>query len=90
MESHFVFNDKVYYQEHGVAMGSLLEFLLADIYLNDLKSKLKHILEENGVIYWKRFVDDCSVLIRKDADVSRLLDILNNFDSATQFTFEEE
>ena len=89
-ESHFVFNDKMYSQEDGIAMGSPLGSLFADIYMNDLESKLKYTLEENGVIYWKRFVNDSFVLIKKDADVNKLLDILNKFDSAIQFTFEEE
>ena len=62
----------------------------AGIYMNDLESKLKHILEENEVIYWKKFVDDSFVLIRKDADVYKLISILNNFESSIQFTFEEE
>ena len=75
-----MFNGKTYSQEDGIAMGSPLGPLFADIYMNDLESKLKYTLEENGVIYWKRFVDDSFVLIKKDADVNKLLNILNKFD----------
>ena len=71
-------------------MESPLGPIFTDIYMNDLESKLKHLLEKNEVVYWKRFIDDSFVLIKEDADVNKLLDILNKFDSAIRFTCEEE
>ncbi|CAF2109929.1 unnamed protein product [Rotaria magnacalcarata] len=71
-------------------MGSPLGPLLADIYINYLESKLKRRLEENGVLYWKRFVDDCFVLVNENTDIKKLLDILNSFDVDIQFTVETE
>ncbi|CAF4416725.1 unnamed protein product [Rotaria magnacalcarata] len=53
-DSLFIFNEKLYCQTKGIAMGSPLGPLLADIYINYLESKLKRRLEENGVLYWKR------------------------------------
>ena len=89
-ESHFMFNGKMYCQKKGIAMGSPLGPLFADIYVNYLESRLKHRLERNGVIYWRRFADDCFILIDKDADINRLLEILNSFDNDIQFTSEIE
>ena len=89
-DSHFTFNGKMYCQVKGIAMGSPLGPLFADIYVNYLESKLKQRLEQNGVIYWRRFVDDCFVLIKEEADVNRILEILNSFDVDIQFTSELE
>ena len=71
-------------------MGSPLGPLFADIYINYLESKLKRRLEENGVLYWKRFVDDCFVIVKENTDINKLLDILNSFDIDIQFTAEKE
>ncbi|CAF4289247.1 unnamed protein product [Rotaria magnacalcarata] len=89
-DSHFIFYEKLYCQTEGIAMGSPLGPLLADIYINYLESKLKRRLEENGMLYWKRFVDDCFVLVNENTDINKLLDILNSFDVDIQFTVETE
>ena len=89
-ESHFVFNKKIYCQVDGIAMGSPLGPLFDDIYVNHLESELRHQLENNGVMYWRRFVDDCFVIIKENTDINKLLYILNNFDNNIQFTCEME
>ncbi|CAF1601783.1 unnamed protein product, partial [Didymodactylos carnosus] len=89
-DSHFIFNDKIYCQLQGIAMGSPLGPLFADVYINYLETKLKRRLVTNGVLYWKRFVDDSFVIVKKDADINKLLKILNSFDPAVQFTVEIE
>ncbi|CAF4393367.1 unnamed protein product, partial [Rotaria magnacalcarata] len=89
-DSHFIFNEKLYCQTKGIPMGCPLGPLLADIYINYLESKLKRRLEENGVLYWKRFVDDCFVLVNENTDINKLLDILNSFDVDIQFAVETE
>ncbi|CAF3633014.1 unnamed protein product [Rotaria sp. Silwood1] len=73
-----------------IAMGSPLGPLFADIYINYLESKLKRRLKQNGVIYWRRFVDDSFVLVDENANINKLLDILNSFDTDIQFTVETE
>ena len=71
-------------------MGSPLGPLFADVYMNHFESELKDKLEANGILYYKRFVDDTFVLINEAADIKKLLKMLNNFHSDIQFTVETE
>ena len=89
-DTNFNFNNKIYSQINGVAMDSPLGPLFADIYVNYLESKLMSRLKRNGILFWKRFVDDTFVIIKKDADINKLIDILNSFDNNIIFTYEEE
>ena len=47
-------------------------------------------LEQHGVVYWKRYVDDTLAIVREDADINKLLTILNSFHSSIEFTTELE
>lgn len=89
-DSHFIFNGNIYSQQEGIAMGSPLGPLYADVYMNYVAHELKEKLISNGMIYYKRFVDDSFVLIKENADTNKLLSILNSFDDAIQFTVEQE
>ena len=89
-ETHFIFDKNIYIQKNGIAMGSPLGPLFADIYMNYLESKLMPKLKENGLLFWRRFVDDTFTILRKDADIAKLIEILNSFDTEIIFTSEEE
>ena len=89
-ETHFIFDKNIYIQKNGIAMGSALGPLFADIYMNYLESKLMPKLKENGLLFWRRFVDDTFTILRKDADIAKLIEILNSFDTEIIFTSEEE
>ena len=85
-----VFNKKIYSQVNGIAMGSPLGPLFADIYVNYLENKLMSRLRGIGVLFWTRFVDDTFVIINNKANVNKMLDMLNSFDNNVVFTCEEE
>ena len=89
-ETHFIFDKNIYIQKNVIAMGSSLGPLFADIYMNYLESKLMPKLKENGLLFWRRFVDDTFTILRKDADIAKLIEILNSFDTEIIFTSEEE
>ena len=89
-ETHFIFDKNIYIQKNGIAMGSSLGPLFADIYMNYLESKLMPKLKENGLLFWRRFVDDTFTILRKDADIAKLIEILNSFDTEIIYTSEEE
>ena len=89
-ETNFLFNGQAHCQHNGVAMGPPLGLLLADIFMIELETKVIPMLIELGVIYWRRYVDDTSVLIKPGTTITSLLTALNSFHPNISFTFEEE
>ena len=54
-------------------MGSSVGPLVADIFLVHLEKKLVDLLKQNGVIYWKRYVDDTLAIIKNATDIYILI-----------------
>ena len=85
---HFTFNEEVYKQRDGVAMGSPLGPVLADIFMVELENNMVSVLQEN-LSFWKRYADD-TICFVKIGTISYITKILNNFDSKIKFTYEVE
>jgi hypothetical protein len=62
-ERIFICNAKIYSPVNGVAMGSPLGPLFADIYINDRQNKSMTKLKNNGLMSWKRCVDDTFAVV---------------------------
>ena len=60
---HFTLNNETYIQVDGVAMGSVLGQVLANIFMVQLETSVIPDLS-NKVKLWKRFVDDTYCLAR--------------------------
>ena len=58
----FLFEDEIYKQNDGVAMGSPLGLILADIFMVELEITIVPTLG-NLLCKWKRYVDDTLKLI---------------------------
>ena len=86
-EMHFSYNEKLYRQIDGVAMGSPLGPVLANIFMVYLENSLVPQLDD--VSLWYRYVDDTFTFIRKGKaeEVQRKL---NEFHESIDFTFERE
>ena len=89
-DTHFSFDGKYYRQHNGVAMGSPLAPILADIFMSDLEDKLIEQLGKAGIQWYRRYVDDTFVLIKQDSDPEEIKRILNSHHPNIQFTSEEE
>ena len=87
-EMHFSFNNTIYKQVNGVAMGSPLGPVLANIFMAELETKVIPQLEEK-ICLWLRYVDDTFTFIKKGA-VETVLEVLNSFHENIKFTFERE
>ena len=77
MNVHFTFNNETYIKVDGVAMGSLLGPVLANIFMVELETSVTPNLS-NKVKLWKRFVDDTYYLARSEYTDNILLAI-NSF-----------
>lgn len=86
--NYFVYNNCIYKQIHGCAMGSPVSPIVANLcmeVIEDLAISTSPVPPR----VWKRYVDDSFVIIKKDA-VSSFHDTLNACDPKISFTIELE
>ena len=87
-EMHFGFNGRMYQQIDGVAMGSPLGPVIANIFMSELEQTLVPTMSDD-VCLWTRYVDDTFSFVRRGS-VQKVLDCLNGFHPSIQFTHESE
>ncbi|EYC20386.1 hypothetical protein Y032_0022g598 [Ancylostoma ceylanicum] len=81
----FRFNNEYYAQKRGLAMGLRIAPLLAIVYLDHIeKSSLT-----NGIILYKRYIDDIFVIGSSYTELEETLANLNAVDVNIKFTVEE-
>ena len=91
-ETNFIFNGKCYDQIDGVAMGSPLAPVLANIFMRNFEEKAF----ENCPIdivkpsFYRRYVDDSFLLFKDQAHVTPFFNYLNTRHKNIVFTKEEE
>ena len=77
--TYFSFENKFYEQVEGVAIGTSVSLIVANLFMEDFERKAPRV--------WYRFVDDTWV-IQKQAHKQAFLDHINNIDPAIKFTVE--
>ena len=85
---HFLFEDDIYQQTDGIAMGSSLGPILAGISIVELETTIVPTLG-NLLRKWKRYKDDTYCIVKTDSANENLLK-LNSFHINIQFTYEAE
>lgn len=84
----FSFNDTIYRQIDGVAMGSPLGPALANIFVGYYEEKLFSDMPKPSVYF--RYVDDTFAIFRNEKESEEFLIKLNDLHSSLKFTFEKE
>ena len=87
-EMHFQYDGKIYRQVNGVAMGSPLGPVLANIFMVELEKSLVPTMQDE-VALWFRYVDDTFTFVKKGC-IDQVLMRLNGFHESIKFTFEKE
>ncbi|VDO66870.1 unnamed protein product [Schistosoma curassoni] len=89
MNVQFRFDNEYYRQLDGVAMGSPLGPLLANIFLAKLENgPLKSAITHLPTYY--RYIDDAPIVLEKENDKHNLLNIFNNVHPSINFTSGDE
>ena len=86
--NYFMFNDRVYKQVHGCAMGSPVSPVVANLCMEEIEESAINSSSVPPKI-WKRYVDDSFCIIKK-GNVPAFHDTLNSVDANISFTIEIE
>ena len=87
----FLFNGLLYQQIDGVAMGSPLGPLLANVFMSHVEKLLFNSELKKEVNFWVRYVDDIFVIFDKvNPNINSILAFLNNIHRNIKFTVEHE
>ena len=86
--TYFEQNGNFYRQKFGVAMGSPVSAVIANLYLDHI-DKLVNRKHKKDILLYMRYVDDILAIVRKNKELA-ILESLNKFDSSIKFTMEEE
>ena len=88
-DNTFLFNGKVYSQIDGVAMGSSLGPVLANIWMCHLEET--YIFRHGSFpSFYRRYVDDTFCIFRNREDISSFHTFLNTVHNSTKFDIELE
>ena len=81
---HFTCNGQIYIQVEGVAMGSPLAPLLADIFMIELERSLVPNLSE--IKFWRCYVDNTICFVKIESN-GYIISVLNSLHKNIQFKF---
>ena len=85
----FTFKGRYYCQKDGVAMGSPVSAVVANIFMQSFEKKALSTAGKLTPRVWKRYVDDVFSIIRK-ASVDGFLRHINGTDEQINFTIKRE
>ena len=89
-QTHFIFNSKFYNQIDGVAMGSPLAPVLANIFMGFYESKWLNEYNLNKPNFYLRYVDDILAAFDNDQGSLNFFNFLNERHPNIKFTKEKQ
>ena len=88
LQTHFLFNGLFYDQCDGVAMGSPLAPILANLSMGYHEEQWISNYKDSQLLYYRRYVDDTFCLFHNEQDAMKFLNYLNSRHPNIRFTFE--
>ena len=89
-ESHFLFNGQYYDQINGVAMGSPIAPVLANLFMSHFENKWIEEYNENQIFFYQRYVDDIFCMMGNETAANDFLSFLNSKHPDIKFTMETQ
>ena len=90
-ETYFTFNNKIYKQIDGMAMGSPLGPTFANIFMCHIETLfINQCPDTFKPLFYRRYVDDTFVLFKDRAHANSFLNHINSFHPNIKFTLELE
>ena len=91
VDTHFIFDGKIYKQVDGMAMGSPLGPTFANIFMCHLEELFfDQCSSSYNPVFYKRYVDDTFVLFKEKRHATLFLDFINSFHPNIKFTMDIE
>lgn len=91
LDCHFIFNNQLYRQKEGMAMGSPLGPTFANIFMSFLETDFINNCPNNfKPLYYRRYVDDILALFSSSDHAQSFLNYINLSHPNIQFTLEVE
>ena len=88
--THFLFDGSFYDQIDGVAMGSPLGPVLANLFMGYHEANWLQIFKDCEIILYRRYVDDIICLFNSESDADKFYKFLNKQHPNIKFTFEKQ
>ena len=89
-ETHFLFKGSFYDQIDGVAMGSPLAPVLANLFMGHHEKIWLEQYQGPEVLFYRRYVDDTFCLFHSEQDAIAFFDYINSQKPNIRFTMEKE
>ena len=89
-QTHFLFNGKVFDQIDGVAMGSPLAPVLANLFLGHHENIWLKNYQGPSNLFYRRYVDDVFCVFDNENDAELFFDFINSQHPNIKFTIEKE
>ena len=89
-ETHFLFKSNFYDQVDGVAMGSPLAPVLANLFMGHHENIWLDQYGDSEVLFYRRYVDDTFCLFHSERDATLFFNYINNQHPNIRFTMERE